>query len=69
MLQTLNDDSDASENFEANIDAVSNTEASDSEDSSGNELETFRMILSVPQPEAPMHKVRKASTIIWLSYY
>jgi hypothetical protein len=68
MPQTLNDDSDAGENFEAEIDAVS-TEASDGEDSSSNELETFRTILSVPQLEAPMHEVRKASTIIWLSYY
>ncbi|KIK43162.1 hypothetical protein CY34DRAFT_82254 [Suillus luteus UH-Slu-Lm8-n1] len=61
MPQTLDDDSDAGENFEADIDAVSGTEASDGEDSSDNELETFRTIISVPQPEAPMHEVRKAT--------
>jgi hypothetical protein len=66
---TLDDDSDVGKNFEVDIDAVSGTEASDSEDSSSNELKTFWTILSVPRPEAPMHKVHKASTIIWLSYY
>ncbi|KAG2339942.1 hypothetical protein BDR05DRAFT_1002873 [Suillus weaverae] len=58
MPQTLND-SDTGKNFEAEIDAVSGTEASDGEDSSSNELETFRTILSVPQPEAPMHEALK----------
>ncbi|KAG1718468.1 hypothetical protein EDB19DRAFT_1837994 [Suillus lakei] len=54
MLQTF-DDSDG-ENFDTEIDAVSDAEASDGEDSSGNELETLRTILTVPQPEAPMHE-------------
>ncbi|KAG1756382.1 uncharacterized protein EDB91DRAFT_1241455 [Suillus paluster] len=54
MLQTLNDSD--SGNFEAEIDAVSDTDTSDGEDSSGDELGTLRTILTVPQPEAPMHK-------------
>ncbi|KAG2057806.1 hypothetical protein BDR06DRAFT_969144 [Suillus hirtellus] len=50
------------EDFEANINAVSDTEAlMDDEDSSSNELGTLRIILTVPQSEASMHEIHKAT--------
>ncbi|KAG2052461.1 hypothetical protein BDR06DRAFT_1009520 [Suillus hirtellus] len=46
--------------FEAELNAVSNAEDSDSEGLSDDDLGTLRAVLTVPQPDAPMHEVRKA---------
>lgn len=51
--------SDSGEDFEAELDAVSDAETSDAENSSDDDLDILRTVLSVPQPDAPMHKVRK----------
>ncbi|KIK35234.1 hypothetical protein CY34DRAFT_17145 [Suillus luteus UH-Slu-Lm8-n1] len=52
-------DSDGKD-FEAELDAVSDAEDSDSEGLSDDDLGTLRAVLSVPQPDAPMHEVCKA---------
>ncbi|KAG1841945.1 hypothetical protein F4604DRAFT_1985303 [Suillus subluteus] len=52
-------DSDG-EDFEAELNAVSDAETSDTEGSSDDDMEMLRTVLSVPQPDAPMHEVRKA---------
>ncbi|KAG1896432.1 uncharacterized protein F5891DRAFT_983440 [Suillus fuscotomentosus] len=51
-------DSDG-EDFEAELNAVSDAEDSDSEGLSDDDLGTLRAVLTVPQPDAPMHEVRK----------
>ncbi|KAG1767861.1 hypothetical protein EV702DRAFT_1203512 [Suillus placidus] len=52
-------DSDG-EDFEAELNAVSDAEDSDSEGLSDDDLGMLRAVLTVPQPDAPMHEVRKA---------
>jgi hypothetical protein len=54
-------DGSEGEKVEADIDA----ELSDDDNSSGNELSTLRIILSIPPPDAPMHEVRKVSALIY----
>ncbi|KAG2085833.1 uncharacterized protein F5147DRAFT_781866 [Suillus discolor] len=48
------------EDFEAELDTVSDAETSDAEHSSDDDLDVLRTVLSVPQPDAPMHEVHKA---------
>ncbi|KAG1769703.1 hypothetical protein EV702DRAFT_1202731 [Suillus placidus] len=51
-------DSDGKD-FKAELNAVSDTEDSDSESLSDDDLGTLRAVLTVPQPDAPMHEVHK----------
>ncbi|KAG1728956.1 uncharacterized protein EDB91DRAFT_1253213 [Suillus paluster] len=60
------------ENFEADIDTVDDTELSDNEDLSSNELSTLRTILSVPGLDTPMHRALKtaqeAYNSLWVEF-
>jgi len=50
---------------ESDFDSESGDEREDDSDM-GGDLETLRKILTVPQPDAPMHEVRKVSLHILL---
>ncbi|KAG0698426.1 hypothetical protein DFH29DRAFT_1002866 [Suillus ampliporus] len=67
MCRVTTSDGSEGENFEADIDAVDDTESSNGEDSSGDELSTLRTILSVPQPDAPAHKALKTAQQVYNS--
>lgn len=57
---------DDGEDFEAEINAVSDdskTDGSDNEDS-GSDLDQLRMVLAVPGPDAQMHNVRKVGATL-----
>ncbi|KAG1839433.1 hypothetical protein F4604DRAFT_1691245 [Suillus subluteus] len=62
-----------SDDFTAALDAVedtnseSNNDERDSDDA-GSDLGTLRMILTIPQPDAPMHEVHKALEIVQRAY-
>jgi hypothetical protein len=70
-MPSLAEDSD---DFTATLDAVEDTdsESNDERDSksgsdAGSDLGTLRTILTVPQPDAPMHEVRKVNLHMLLS--
>lgn len=57
---------DDGEDFEAEINAVSDdseTDGSDNEDS-GSNLDQLRTVLAVPGPDAQMHDVQKVGTTL-----
>ncbi|KAG1859231.1 hypothetical protein F4604DRAFT_1930772 [Suillus subluteus] len=63
-----------SDDFTAALDAVEDTDSEsndderDSDSDTGNDLRSLRMILAVPQPDAPMHEVRKALEVAQQAY-
>ncbi|KAG2123849.1 hypothetical protein DEU56DRAFT_759879 [Suillus clintonianus] len=63
-----------SDDFMAALDAAedtdseSNNDERDSDSDTGNDLRSLRMILAVPQPDAPMHEVRKALKVAQQAY-
>ncbi|KAG2088954.1 uncharacterized protein F5147DRAFT_841239 [Suillus discolor] len=64
-------DMDAGEDFEAEINAVSDDSDSDGSDGevSGSDLDAVRMVLAVPGPDAQMHDVRKALAVAQQAYH
>ncbi|KAG2030162.1 hypothetical protein BDR03DRAFT_987273, partial [Suillus americanus] len=65
---------DSSDDFTAELDAIEATESEsgndeqDDEFDAQSELDTLRTILTIPQPDAPMHKVRKALEMAQQAY-
>ncbi|KAG1901039.1 uncharacterized protein F5891DRAFT_1188161 [Suillus fuscotomentosus] len=71
-MPSLAEDSD---DFTAALDAVEDMDSesndeqdSESESDAGSDLGTLRSILNVPQPDAPMHEVRKALEVAQCAY-
>ncbi|KAG2085341.1 uncharacterized protein F5147DRAFT_841764 [Suillus discolor] len=64
-------DMDAGEDFEAEINAVSDDSDSDGSDGevSGSDLDAVRTVLAVPGPDAQMHDVRKALAVAQQAYH
>ncbi|KAG1771111.1 hypothetical protein EV702DRAFT_1202138 [Suillus placidus] len=65
---------DSSDNFTAELDAVEDTESESGNDEREDEfdaqsdLDTLRMILTIPQPDAPMHEVRRVLEVAQQAY-
>ncbi|KAG2036473.1 hypothetical protein BDR03DRAFT_1011632 [Suillus americanus] len=65
---------DSSDDFTAELDAIEATESEsgndeqDDEFDARSELDTLRTILTIPQPDAPMHEVRKALEMAQQAY-
>jgi hypothetical protein len=62
---------DSSDNFTAELNAVEDTESKsgndeqeDDESDTQSDLDTLRMILTIPQPDAPMHEVHRVSLLM-----
>lgn len=61
---------DSSDDFAAELDAIEDTESESGNDEQDNEfdarseLDTLRTVLTIPQPDAPMHEVRKVSLLM-----
>ncbi|KAG2133603.1 uncharacterized protein EDB93DRAFT_1254814 [Suillus bovinus] len=64
----------SSDDFTAELDAIEDTESKSGNDEQDNEfdawsdLDTLRMVLTMPQPDAPMHKVRRALEVAQQAY-
>lgn len=60
----------SSDDFTAELDAIEDTESESGNDEQDNEfdarsdLDTLRMVLTMPQPDAPMHEVRRVSSLM-----
>ncbi|KAG1782922.1 hypothetical protein EV702DRAFT_1223292 [Suillus placidus] len=66
---------DSSDDFTAELDAVEDTESEsgndereDDESDARSDLNTLRTILTIPQPDAPMHEVRRALEVAQQAY-
>ncbi|KAG2111072.1 hypothetical protein BD769DRAFT_1674486 [Suillus cothurnatus] len=66
---------DSSDNFTAELNAVEDTESKsgndeqeDDESDTQSDLDTLRMILTIPQPDAPMHEVHRVLEIAQQAY-
>ncbi|KAG1748148.1 hypothetical protein EDB19DRAFT_1905198 [Suillus lakei] len=65
---------DSSDDFTAELDTIEDTESESGNDAQDNEfdawskLNTLRMVLTVPQPDVPMHEVHKALEMVQQAY-
>ncbi|KAG1796453.1 uncharacterized protein HD556DRAFT_1441752 [Suillus plorans] len=64
----------SSDDITAELDAIEDTESESGNDEQDNEfdaqsdLDTLRMVLTMPQPDAPMHEVRRALEVAQQTY-